>query len=295
MNNLDIIFPENPESALPTDARMNDIVNQQELRVIALKRSGHHAIIQWIYGNLDGEFLFLNHCLPGRNPFRREFILAWKEKRFVTNIPGLDVDQECSGKHHVKDCLIYNLENRELQQVATVEFQKYHDQWLGRSLHRLDLLVLRDPFNNVASQLALHFKSGRYSLDLLRASVQIWKSYAREYLGHTSYLQNKLVINYNRWFADRDYKLSLAERLGLNGIEKGVDDCARWGVGSSFDQLRMDGRASRMKVLERWRHFENNELFRELLSDPEIRVLSEQIFGELPGIAGFYLPQGTLS
>ena len=48
---------------------MTNIINEHEICVVALKRSGHHAIVQWLYANVDGGYLFLNQCSPAANPF----------------------------------------------------------------------------------------------------------------------------------------------------------------------------------------------------------------------------------
>jgi hypothetical protein len=44
---------------------------------------------------------------------------------------------------------------------------------------------------------------------------------------------------------------------------------------------RLSG-ARQMKVLDRWREFEEDARLREVLADPELRQLSRQIFGDLP-------------
>ena len=65
---------------------MTDTVNKHEMRVVALKRSGHHAIIQWMYANVGGGYLFLNQCRPGVNPFDLKHISKKPERRFISNI-----------------------------------------------------------------------------------------------------------------------------------------------------------------------------------------------------------------
>jgi hypothetical protein len=34
-----------------------------------------------------------------------------------------------------------------------------------------------------------------------------------------------------------------------------------------------------MRILERWRHYSNDPLYRDLLADPRLRLLSGLIFG----------------
>ena len=62
---------------------------------------------------------------------------------------------------------------------------------------------------------------------------------------------------------------------------------ARWGPnlwGDSFDNLTFDGRATQMKVLERWRQVADEPLYRSLVADPELIELSTTIFGIMPDI-----------
>ena len=44
-----------------------------------------------------------------------------------------------------------------------------------------------------------------------------------------------------------------------------------------------DGKADKMKVLERWKHFVDNEIYKDIFKDKELVELSNAIFGETPG------------
>ena len=97
---------------------MTDTVNKHEMRVVALKRSGHHAIIQWMYANVGGGYLFLNQCRPGVNPFDLKHISKKPERRFISNIEGITPEQSCAGQHVPKSALIYNYEHHWLHEIA---------------------------------------------------------------------------------------------------------------------------------------------------------------------------------
>ena len=45
------------------------VINELELCFVALRRSGHHAVIEWLLCHLDGTGCFLNNCRIGRTPF----------------------------------------------------------------------------------------------------------------------------------------------------------------------------------------------------------------------------------
>ena len=59
-----------------------------------------------------------------------------------------------------------------------------HDLHVGRSAQRLNLLVLRDPFNWLASRLKIGFLDIRGTGK--RTMMDLWLDYAREFVGETS-------------------------------------------------------------------------------------------------------------
>lgn len=49
---------------------MNPPINQRELRLTGMSRSGNHALLEWLYSQAPGRVCFLN-CTEGKNnPFR---------------------------------------------------------------------------------------------------------------------------------------------------------------------------------------------------------------------------------
>ena len=117
---------------------MNDLVNEHEIQLIALRRSGHHAIMPWILSNIKGKYCFLNNCLPTTNPF----ITCNKEDSLISKI---NINEEMKGKLSKKDYLLYNFENRPLKETVNEKFKENHDKWLGKSRKIKRLLILRDP------------------------------------------------------------------------------------------------------------------------------------------------------
>src|SRR5262249_54747918 len=198
-----------------------------------------------------------------------------------------DLDRERDSRPSTKDFLLYNYEDRELPAVFSDAFEAAHDGWLGASGRRFDLLVLRDPWNNLASLLrwargAVH----PISLDSVVKAARLWKAYAREVLDETAHLRHAPTpILFNRWVEDSAYREDLVSRLGIPFSDAGRDAVAPWGPttwGDSFDGLVYAGRAREMPVLERFRWCAGDPFYRSLF-DAEIRELSERIFGPLPG------------
>ena len=250
--------------------------NRTELCVAALQRSGHHAIINWISANAPGSVCFLNNCRPNTDPFLM-----------------------CAGDERIelalKDLLIYNYEDRGLTEVFTQDFLNQKREWFGQSSSAVHILVLRDPFNNFASKYRWAVNGTKWTPPMEWVTGELpglWKSYAKEFLGQTRMLPApKVFINYNRWFADNEYRCEIATRLGLVTADKGLAEVARWGPntwGDSFDNLDFDGRANEMRVFERWRSFADDVVFTGLFRDRELVRLSEDIFGVIPGTHVLY-------
>jgi len=125
---------------------------------------------------------------------------------------------------------------------------------------------------------------GRHPLRKFRQKVRrLWKQYAREALDLTAHLgPRKLVVRYNDWFQSEAYRKDLAERLGLEFSDAGLEDVTKFGFGSSFDRQAFHGRAQQMDVMARWRKYENEASYRSLF-DEEMCDLSRKLFGVVAG------------
>ncbi|MDY6784670.1 MAG: hypothetical protein SW833_19350 [Cyanobacteriota bacterium] len=264
------------------------IVNKKEIRVVGLKRSGNHAIINWMLQQEKGNVKHLNNIFPGKNPYR---FLA-------EHYSDPQLHQDARGKFSPKDCLIYSYENCRLSKAIDPEIEQKHDIYLGKSAERYDVVILRDPFNMLASMVKRHsqqlkkknkikrnyfkIKGEKGAIDI--SIVDLWISYAKEYLGETQFLsQTKVPINYNSWFLSVDYRKEIAEQLKLEFSDRGFDTVRKNGTGSSFDGLNFDGQAAKMDVLNRWKTVADDINYRALFNNPEIFEYSERIFGHIPG------------
>jgi hypothetical protein len=262
------------------------IINQKEIRVAGLKRSGNHAIIHWLTQQQEGNVIHLNNIYPGKNPYR--FLAEHYSK------PQLH--QEARGHFSKKDCLIYSYENCKLSRVVDPELERKHDIYLGKSAARYDVLILRDPFNMFASMVQRHSKQLQAQSKITRnyfrirgkdtdiSIVELWISYAKEFLGETQvFNQTKIPINYNLWFLSVDYRKEIAEQLKLKFSDRGFNTVRKNGGGSSFNELEFDGQAAKMNVLSRWKNLVDDPNYRTLLDNRELFEYSERIFGHIPG------------
>lgn len=290
---------------LSQNSHMDDtsfIVNDKEIRVVGLRRSGNHAILNWIRKQHKEETLFINNVKLNANPYQEVYEDQVKKikdpmsKGWKTD----DIDfwrKEAQGKFTLKSCLVYSYEDYPIQAICNNRLSSKHDLYVGKSRVCYDVILLRDPFNLFASRIKanqrsnyteeyldfIKVKSSKYSLS------DLWIDFAREYLGETQHLKNiKVPINYNLWTQDKDYRKKIAQMLDLEFSDDGFNEVMTNGGGSSFDGTDLSGKASKMPVHERWKSFANDPSFRNLIENSKILEYSLKIFGQIPGTESLY-------
>lgn len=264
-------------------------INQKEIRVLGMQRSGNHAIIKWIAHQIKGRVCFLNNAYPPKdlNPFRTCYPNTLAE--FSANY-DYDLEAESRGTLTKKECLIHSYEDMSFSDVFNPDFEKQHDVLVGSSRKRFDILILRDPFNMFASRLKkTRSDKGYYpysiGMDCQRNRLllaNLWILYAREFIGATNHIGcNKIPVSFNRWASDQSYRKAISERLGLDFTDTGMTGRA---TDSSF-QAEEGDTVNINNLFGRWRKYSEDPFFRKIFSDNELVMLSRKIFGEIPGTA----------
>lgn len=249
----------------------DEVINQKEFRIIGLRRTGNHAIINWIRKQHVGEVWHLNNLPVNQHPYRFLYL----------HYPKQHLQQEAWRNFVKKDCLIYSYEDYSLEQLTAHSIEKRHDFYFGKTAQRYDIVILRDPFNLLASRLKRNMKQVKA---LHQSIIDLWIEYAKEYLGKTQYFKdNKIVLNYNLWCSDKNYRRQIASQCKFDFSDLGFNEVKSYGGGSSFDGRQFDGKANQMNVLNRWQYFSNDISYRKLLDNDELLEYSEQIFGHIPG------------
>lgn len=240
------------------------MTNKREFRVLAMRRSGHHAILDWIIAQLapDTKWCHLNDVkINDENPLETDLGDNFRGTR--------DPD---------RDMLIYNIEDTEVETFLTSRLATHHDEWLGESQEVCNLLIMRDVFNLHASRYAMMQKGEMFA----RFRPEIFKNHAREFLRETSLFGEPFIpISYNQWAVSPRYRKHLAAQLGLTFSDKGRQSVAH--LGSSFDGIKFQGNAKRMKVNERWRRYVDHPDYLASLDDSELIGLSCRVFGYVKG------------
>lgn len=242
---------------------INSFEEKKIFRVSSVKRSGHHAIINWIMRQWNGSVSYHNYVRLGSPIYKSAFNHETKLRLPVKN-----------------PLIMYNHEEIKLSELKTDQ-DFYSNYWKQRKI--VDIVVIRDPFNCFASRMKANWKwDNRFneSESNRQKTIDIWKDHAKECLNITNNFPDKVVVNYNQWILDRSYRMELARILGVNFTDAGFTEVTDYGNGSSFDGLNRI--PSNQALLNRWAQFENDPIFNKIFEDKELISLSDQLFGFVP-------------
>lgn len=179
----------------------------RELRIFGMRRSGNHAIIEWIARHFN-RVIHYNECWGWDE-------ISYRSKHFYGN------------KENDIDLTIYSYEDfypseQEIQDPRCV-------------------VVLRDWYNMMASRLTTdrlyvkHRHQPSFNNDKV---LETWIEYAKLYEKY----KDKFIL-YNKWVSDSSYRLLIERQLDLGNLnDKFIVKFPSSGVGggSSFDQNKVN-------------------------------------------------------
>lgn len=270
---------------------MSDIsaINNTRILFWGIQRSGNHALINWIMAQYKEPKMFLNN-----QPFGSDLISSpedplstlGKEHHRSPRVFYAQKREENwqeiwgSPKGKLNELLLISYENHDLNKITELEYQRgceaIGDSVVGNSLNTINVVIIRDPFNMWTRDMPDPPKP---------QDPELWKVYAREYLNETNILPNKVSINFNRWFSNKEYRRGISNQLGVSFSDDGLNKVSKAGGGSSYDRTKFDQNAQAMKVLNRWEQSRNflkkRRLLRTLKRDSEMLRLVETIYPSL--------------
>jgi len=241
-----------------------------------MKRSGNHAVINWLKAH--DRFVFFNNIIPvaailrGKRtvPPPEDFRL-WLKQRLL------------SGNPHYPYFVIRFALRRQSLIVSLEDHALQVRPFFNVPLDVTNVLIVRDPYNLFASRIR---KSGAVDNPAypdcagptMDRVVDLWKTHAREALGLTSHLDNKVCVFFNTWYSSRDYRKALSRELNLEFTDEGFHEVSRIGGGSSFDSTAHDGDNRMMNVLDRQGSLTEpeRELLETTIADEELQDLAQQ-------------------
>jgi len=225
--------------------------------VLAMGRSGHHAIIDWIGERCYGEAVHYNNVIRG-----------WEYGELIPNKNKVRKLNNSDGKENS----IYSIED-----VPADEMEKLDPYYFNQLKNTVAIIVIRDPRNWLASSIKIGGDAYNYldkpiNKDRLYCSrIDAYKSHLHEALGNTYNIKMpRTFVLYDKWFECSEYRDIVSFRLGLINIPGIPGKVSGFAGGSSFDKKRYDGKANKMNVLTRYKSMANNSDYKRLLDDEMI-------------------------
>jgi hypothetical protein len=175
---------------------LENIKFEKIYRILSMKRSGHHAIMDWLANNMEYNVYLKNNITVEKNTIRK-----LNEHKYSKNI------------------LFYNIEDYDHNQHNNVYLENLNIQ---KENHQ-NLIIIRDPLNLFASRIKRNTNRiffNDYFLSL--------------YQQHFNLMKSMDYINYNQWLHDKNYLLKLKKEFNLFDIKK-INKISKFGIGSSFD------------------------------------------------------------
>ncbi len=252
----------------------------KEIYLYGVRRSGNHAIINYIAGHVVKD--------------RSEYDKVWSRFCFIRDRINYKISSKSSEKirkdlpfpyPRFGDTQIISHENEQIKHIFSGK-KKHILYSTGREKTvKMAIVLLRDPYNTMASllyRLKVQKNIGISILEYIHNEFDLWIKCAELF-----FVDNDkkwlFPLNYNKWFVDREYRIEISNFINQDHTDFGKDRVTS--LGSSFDVLNYRNKAYKMKVLNRWECLEKpkNKKYRDIFDQkPELRELSKKIFDVCP-------------
>ena len=240
------------------------ILRRKNFRLIVvagLKRSGNHAVLNWILSQSKGHCLFWNHIDPNQYPtdrHRREYRI-----KSPFEMPTVIFSYE--------DREINDIFNGELFKFISYHHEKIHDRHF--------CIILREPKNMVASRFR-KWEIEYLERDRIQKILSIYKSYSSapfEKLPDESF--EMTPVYFDDFISSSSHRDAVSDRLGIRRGIRGLNKVTSYGHGSSFSGT---SKISSKDVLSRDSYFSDDPVFNELFSDDSLSAVAENYRSAAP-------------
>jgi len=204
------------------------------LQVFGMRRSGNHAIIDWLMRNAPEAATggtFFNNCKFGKNP-QRHFSSVDVYDRHGAVIPQADTrTPERISRAGASPFAIVSYEDRMPQPAG--QPQKASNT-MQDSDFTAQVIIYRSFLNWSASLLAKIKKNAGFgATDRMRIMTLAFATYAQG-LDRVADPKGVTVICYDDWMTSQGYRAGILDALGLPQRDLGRGKVQRYGGGSSF-------------------------------------------------------------
>jgi len=207
----------------------------QTLRLFGMRRSGNHAIADWLQRNApSGRSAFLNNCKPVTDPFNSFRSIDVNGSSAPQRKAAADL-ASVAGKAGDGALLLFSYEDSTPAEFST---DRKMSGPFDETLISANLIAYRSFLNWSAS--LLKKMQGNSNFGLLRRNAILLRAidtYTR-LLGLVEQASDLHLtcICYDRWVADQAYREALLTELQLPVRDNGLGQVQRYGGGSSFQQ-----------------------------------------------------------
>lgn len=245
------------------------------LRVYGLRRSGNHAVINWLQRNApEGRALFFNNCKPGRDPFST-FRAAEIDGRRVA---GADADAtDIAARAGDGTALILSYED-----VMPGKRRRPVTAGVDDAAVDHEVIVARGFLNWAASLVRKLQANPAYSaprrMAIVLKAVTTYSVMLNLMTGDTA--PRNIAIRYDDWRVSPDYRADRLARLGFEKRDDTLGPVQGYGNGSSFPDAAETGED--LRADERWRQMKDDPEYRIVLwlaaQDAGLREGLERVF-----------------
>jgi hypothetical protein len=233
----------------------------KHLALVALSRSGHHAVMNWLLAQM-GDVWELGPIGLADMALRQ-----WDGERLVDRVKTKDMEA--------------------LPLEPTKWFlRSFENTYVGKVKRTVDspiVLVIRDLKNWLASLWQWHENMGfRWDEEQTAYYLSVWKDHAVWTLFGNG--EGIITIRYDKWVQDMEYRKYKSVALGIHTLEAFVrgeeakTKVATAGGGSSFDYQATD--AVDLDVFNRWEDVDDRAALAEVLRlHPDAVLLDKELFG----------------
>ncbi|HPR30855.1 MAG TPA: hypothetical protein PLK12_02115 [Prolixibacteraceae bacterium] len=233
--------------------------------VHGLKRSGNHAIINWILEQTDMNFF--NNIIPISPILKGQEIIP-NTIDFIEWINNPKNMRFLEKKTNNDDCII-SIEDHSVNIKPFI---------FNHKINVKHLLILRDPINLFSSRIrkAFFINNPAYpwvNNENMQRAINLWIEHANEFFNITHNIINKLCISFNEWYSDLEYRKDLSNQLGIHFSDKGYKTISLIGGGSSFDNTKYLNTDETYNLLNRNTLLNNYEkcLLDEVITDIKLK------------------------
>ena len=224
--------------------------------ILSTKRSGHHAVIRWLYEGLGTSTVFYNN-INGRYAKSGEQTLFGRDGHHHTHAEKRSPSSKSDPGYHIA----MNFEGKLPQTVAGI---------LGTlntasgPAHFEQYIILRDPLNTLAS-CARHFSPHTRVKNRIKFYEQALALQDLIAEAQTPrHLKPDRLIAYNRWLCEDAYRRQLADTLSMVRTPELPATVTHHGGGSSFSRNTLNDPQA---LLSRWQAMADDPLFLSVFLD----------------------------